>query len=98
MRAMPRRRSRVWSWLGLIAALLAVVALLPFVASLAYRWAPPPGSTLMLIRWAQGQPIDYRWSPLERISPHLARAVVTAEDARFCQRGGRRDLPRKGLP
>ncbi len=87
-RAIPRRRSRLRSWLGLVAALLALLVFLPFAVSLAYRWAPPSVSTLMLIRWVQGEPIDYRWTPLERISPHLARAVLTAEDARFCQHRG----------
>jgi monofunctional glycosyltransferase len=61
---------------------------LPFAASLAYRWAPPPASMLMADPLGARQPIDYRWTPLERISPHLARAVVTAEDARFCEHRG----------
>jgi monofunctional glycosyltransferase len=83
--AIPRRRSRWWLWTGLALSLLVA---LPFATSLVYRWAPPPASMLMAIRWAQGQDIDYRWMPLERISPHLARAVITAEDARFCQHRG----------
>jgi monofunctional glycosyltransferase len=83
--AAPRRRRRLWLWTGLV---LLLVVTLPFAASLAYLWAPPPISALMVIRWAQGNPIDYRWTPLERISPHLARAVVTAEDARFCEHRG----------
>ena len=32
--------------------------------------------------------LDYRWTPLNQISPELAKAVVTAEDARFCQHQG----------
>ena len=83
--AVPRRRARVWRWIVLIFALLAA---LPFATSLAYRLVPPPASMLMAIHWAQGQSIDYRWVPLEEISPHLARAVVTAEDARFCEHRG----------
>jgi monofunctional glycosyltransferase len=43
---------------------------------------------LMAIRWVQGSAIDYRWRPLEAISPHLAHAVATAEDARFCEHRG----------
>jgi monofunctional biosynthetic peptidoglycan transglycosylase len=84
-RASPRRRARAWPWIGLVLALLVA---LPFAASVAYRWAPPPASMLMAIRWAQGHAIDYRWVPLEHISPHLARAVLTAEDARFCEHRG----------
>ena len=79
------RWSRPWPWIGLLLALLVT---LPFGAGLAYRWAPPPASMLMAIRWAQGHDIDYRWVPLERISPHLAHAVVTAEDAGFCEHRG----------
>jgi monofunctional biosynthetic peptidoglycan transglycosylase len=65
-----------------------VLVALPFAASLAFRWAPPPVSALMALRWAGGEAIDYRWTPLERISPDLAIAVVTAEDARFCAHRG----------
>jgi monofunctional biosynthetic peptidoglycan transglycosylase len=82
---MPRRRSRLWRWIGLVLALLVI---LPFAASIAYRWAPPPVSMLMVQRWAEGEGIDYRWMPLDKISPHLAKAVVTAEDARFCDHRG----------
>jgi monofunctional glycosyltransferase len=80
-----RRGPRVLPWLGLALALLVA---LPFAVSLAYRWAPPPASMLMAIRWVQGSAVDYRWQPLEAISPHLAHAVATAEDARFCQHRG----------
>jgi monofunctional biosynthetic peptidoglycan transglycosylase len=84
-RPVPRRRRRVLAWITLVLGLLAA---LPLAAGLAYRWVPPPGSMLMAIRWAQGSAIDYRWTPLEQISPHLAKAVVTAEDARFCEHRG----------
>lgn len=83
--AAPRRRRRPWLWLGLV---LLVAVALPFAAGLAFRWAPPPASMLMAIRWAQGNAIDYRWMPLERISPHLAHAVIAAEDGRFCEHSG----------
>ena len=32
--------------------------------------------------------IDYRWVPYARISDHLKRAVITAEDARFAEHEG----------
>lgn len=80
-----RRRSRLWQWIGVVLALLVA---LPFAATLAYRWVPPPASMLMAIRWLQGNAIDYRWVPIERMSPHLAKAVLTAEDARFCEHRG----------
>jgi monofunctional glycosyltransferase len=83
--AIPRRRTRWWVWLGLA---LALLVFLPFAASAVYRWVPPPGSMLMAIRWVQGDGVDYRWVPLERMSPHLASAVAAAEDARFCEHRG----------
>lgn len=83
--AIPRRKTRIWPWIALA---LALLVFLPFAAGLAYRWTPPPASMLMAIRWAQGSAIDYRWRPLEAISPHLAHAVAAAEDARFCEHRG----------
>ena len=82
---MARGRARLWPWIGLVLALLAA---LPFLVTIAYRWAPPPASMLMAIRWLQGNAIDYRWVPIDEISPHLAKAVLTAEDARFCEHSG----------
>jgi monofunctional glycosyltransferase len=64
---------------ALIAALLIV--------SLIYRFVPP-ASTLMLARWITFQPVERDWKPLSDISPRLVRAVVLAEDARFCLHNG----------
>ena len=36
----------------------------------------------------QGGSVDYQWTPIERISPALARSVVAAEDANFCTHWG----------
>ncbi|HUS97491.1 MAG TPA: monofunctional biosynthetic peptidoglycan transglycosylase [Hyphomicrobiaceae bacterium] len=60
--------------------LVGVLALLTVV--------DPPGSALMAWRAMDGYATDARWVPIERISPNLIRAVVAAEDARFCQHGG----------
>lgn len=63
-------------WLALVALLMALYALVP------------PVSTLMLARWATLQGVERRFVPLAGISPHLPRAVVMSEDARFCRHGG----------
>lgn len=55
---------------------------------LAYRVVPPPLTPLMLIRRVEGYGIDRRWQPLSRISPHLVRAAMAGEDARFCLHHG----------
>ncbi|MDP4823268.1 MAG: transglycosylase domain-containing protein, partial [Aestuariivirgaceae bacterium] len=65
---------------------LIVLALAPFVLSLAYAVLPPPVSTVMLWKvWGRG--IDYRWVPIEAMSPALPKAVLSAEDTRFCLNG-----------
>ncbi|MEN8175675.1 MAG: monofunctional biosynthetic peptidoglycan transglycosylase [Pseudomonadota bacterium] len=66
-----------------------VRALLVFVAGslllvLLFRWAAPPGSSVMLQRWlSEGQPQAYSWKPLGSISAETALAVVAAEDQKF---------------
>jgi monofunctional biosynthetic peptidoglycan transglycosylase len=64
-------------------------ALLAFVAGsiglvLLLRWIDPPYSAVMLQRLAnEGAPQQQRWVDLEQIDPHMALAVVAAEDQRF---------------
>lgn len=53
-----------------------------------YRFIAPPVSALMVWRSLEGRSIDYRWTPLEEISPALARAVIASEDAQFCVHNG----------
>ncbi len=53
-----------------------------------YRVVPVPGTILMGWRSMQEQAINHDWVPLEEISPQLVRAVIAAEDTRFCQHIG----------
>ena len=62
-----------------IAVLLLIVA---------FRFINPPFSMLMALQWMTGTPIHKQWTPIERISPNLTRAVIVAEDGRFCQHWG----------
>lgn len=66
---------------------LAYVALVA-VLIVAYRWINPPATTLILAQRAGGTTIRQTWTPIERISPNLVRAVIMSEDARFCSHGG----------
>jgi len=68
-----------------VAAGLAVIVLTLVVL---YRWINPPASTLMLGQRLAGTPIERRWVPLERISPHLVKAVILSEDGGFCRHRG----------
>jgi monofunctional glycosyltransferase len=71
-----------------ILALLVLVALLvPYVLTLFYRTGHPV-STLMLWRRFSGAPVSRQWIDLAAMSPHLPRAVVGAEDAHFCKHHG----------
>jgi monofunctional biosynthetic peptidoglycan transglycosylase len=76
------RRALRWVWRILIAVVLALAGL-----TVVYRFVPPV-STLMLARWATGEPVAREWRPLDRISPHLPAAVISSEDARYCSHGG----------
>jgi monofunctional biosynthetic peptidoglycan transglycosylase len=90
-----RRRLRLAA-AGLLALALATlaweVATFPDVERL--RSTHPEETAFMRYRRQQagraGRPWELRWTwvPLERISPHLQRAVVAAEDARFYQHRG----------
>jgi len=54
----------------------------------AYRWINPPTTLLMVAEgWRLGG-AKHQWRGLDAISPHLARAVIAAEDARFCDHPG----------
>jgi monofunctional biosynthetic peptidoglycan transglycosylase len=72
----------------LIVWVLIIALVLPPLWVGVYRFAPPPVTPLMLIRMGQGQGMDYRWRPLEQISPAMVQAAVAAEDSGFCQHNG----------
>ncbi|WJR78120.1 monofunctional biosynthetic peptidoglycan transglycosylase [Bradyrhizobium sp. NP1] len=67
--------------------ILLLLLLVPYLLAPLYR-AGHPVSTLMLWRWAHGQPVARQWVDFNAISPALPRAVVAAEDARFCKHHG----------
>jgi monofunctional biosynthetic peptidoglycan transglycosylase len=70
-------------WYAFLFALIVPPALV-----LIYRFAPPPITILMIERMVQGHGLERQWTPIERISPVMTRAVVAAEDANFCSHHG----------
>lgn len=79
-------QTRFGPWGARAKKALIVLALAPFVLSLFYAVLPPPVTTFMLWKvWGRG--IDYRWVPIEEMSPALPKAVLAAEDTRFCLNG-----------
>ncbi|MEP9375765.1 transglycosylase domain-containing protein [Aquabacter sp. CN5-332] len=73
--------------LKIIVLVLAAIALVPFVLSVAYAVINPV-STLMLWRWTTGQRVERVWTPLSQMSPALIRTVIASEDARYCLHWG----------
>ncbi len=94
---MPRRRWRplVFAWKAfcytLGTALLAVIAIqLWFLSHLIYWSNFNPSSTAFMDRYLEkpGAKLRHTWVPYSRISEHLKRAVVAAEDAKFLDHEG----------
>ncbi|HAI75361.1 MAG TPA: monofunctional biosynthetic peptidoglycan transglycosylase [Microscillaceae bacterium] len=89
-----KRRHWVWIWLKRLFWMIFWLWLGSVLWVVALKWLPVPGTSLMLIRqWSipNQQPdkrIYYQWKNLNEISPHLAVAVVAAEDQKFFQHQG----------
>jgi monofunctional glycosyltransferase len=81
-RGMLRRLAR-----RLVLVVLLLIAL-PILFVPLYRVVDPPVTSVMLINRAAGVAMERQWAPLDDISPHLVRAVIMAEDGRFCSHGG----------
>jgi monofunctional biosynthetic peptidoglycan transglycosylase len=73
-------RIALYGVIGFLIGSIVLVAL--------YRALPPPMTPLMLIRRVEGYSIDKSWRRLDKISPHLIRAAMAGEDARFCRHHG----------
>ena len=82
--------ARQGSYAGLMFLLAAGAAFFCFfvVALLVLRFANPPFSAVMLRDRLAGAEVHYKWTPIEQISDHVIRAVISSEDARFCQHFG----------
>lgn len=80
---LPKNRLLRWG-----VYMLGFVVAWPIVMTLVYAVVPPPVSNIMLLRALSGNGIDKQWVSLEDMSPWLPRAVISSEDARFCQHNG----------
>lgn len=81
--ASPLRWLRRWVLRGLLAFALAATLLVLLFSVV----NPPTTHTIWNEKRRLGD-IDQEWVPIEDIAPVLARSVVAAEDARFCQHWG----------
>lgn len=76
---------RLWRWFRRL-TLLVIGLVLTWIS--AYAVFDPPFTPYLLAEKARLGDIDQQWVPLEEISPHMARAVVAAEDVNFCSHFG----------
>ncbi|MCC5970430.1 MAG: monofunctional biosynthetic peptidoglycan transglycosylase [Pararhodobacter sp.] len=77
------RRLLRWVVLGLIAAMILVVAWVGL-----YRFVDPPGGAYMWQESRRLGGIRHEWVPMAQIAPVMARSAVAAEDANFCRHWG----------
>lgn len=94
----PRNRRRLLGWLGrglLLTLALVLGVQLWFFAHIAWWRDVDPGETrfmrLALAELREKDPrarLAHTWVPYERISIHLKRAVVAAEDSHFLEHDG----------
>ena len=85
---MPRTKGRrVLVRVALAAFIVSMVV--PALCIMVFRFVPPPLTPFMVVRRVTtGTGWNYRWVPLRAMSPHIVRAVIAAEDARFVQHHG----------
>lgn len=86
-RRQPLRRLLRWTWgwarwLGL--RLLALMFVLVFL----FSFINPPTSWTIIAGQREFPGTPREWVDLDQISPHMARALVAAEDANFCSHWG----------
>jgi monofunctional glycosyltransferase len=83
----PKRSLLARLWSGLVGIGLALIALSLFFVVL-YRFVPVPVTWLMVERVFAGDGLRRDWVPLDEMSPNLIRAVIAAEDSKFCSHHG----------
>lgn len=75
----------IFKW-GMRLVLVAIIAMLLLIGL--YAVVNPPTTLYMLTETARYGEINKEWRDIDDVSPHMARAIVAAEDANFCQHWG----------
>jgi len=83
-----KRRKRYGMFLTIITVLFVAFVVMPVTWVGAYLFIDPPSNVLMMQRAAEGETIRRYPVPINRISPHVIRSVIAAEDATFCAHDG----------
>lgn len=83
-----KRRKRYGLFITSVSVLFVAFVLAPVTWVFAYLFFDPPSTVLMMQRASEGQTIRHTPVPLNRMSPHIVRAVIASEDANFCAHSG----------
>lgn len=83
-----KRRKRYGLLITTISVLFIAFVLAPVTWVAAYGFLDAPSTILMMQRAAEGETIRHYPVAINRMSPHIVRAVIAAEDARFCEHDG----------
>jgi len=76
-------------WIRRIAAtIFAFLVPIPILLILLFRFLPIPATPQIVIGLLSGDDVHYRWVGADEISPFLGRAVIGAEDQKFCSHHG----------
>lgn len=87
-RKQRRFQGRFWRLLRWPARVVLGLAVFACVWVFSYRMIDPPGGFYIASEAWRLDGINREWRDLEDISPRLVRAVIAAEDARFCDHYG----------
>jgi monofunctional glycosyltransferase len=83
-----KRRKRYGFFITTFSVLFIALVLAPVTWVGLYLFVSPPATMLMMQRAAEGQSIRYHPVAINRMSPHIVRSVIAAEDANFCTHDG----------
>ncbi len=88
-RTRSKQRTGFRRWLWRLGIVILALGLLPYLIVPLYAFLNPPVTLVMLQNaLTEGGGIHKTWVDLKDVSPNLIRAVVAAEDARFCSHHG----------
>ena len=85
-----RKRHRPWPRriIGWIVKLVLAFVLISLLWVLAYRFVNPPITATMVGDIFDGRGATREWMPIQQIDRDMVRAVIAAEDSKFCQHDG----------
>lgn len=83
-----RKRSLVGRIFSALVRIIIAFLVLSVAWVLAYRFVNPPMTLTMLGDRFAGRNVEQEWMPIERIDRDMVRAVIGAEDSKFCSHQG----------